>query len=47
MGKIILIVFCALCFVGMICAEIFVSMGEKKPSDRKKHSGQDEDDSKE
>ena len=35
MGKILLIIFCVLCFVGMIAAEIFVSSGQKKPTDQK------------
>ena len=44
MSKILLIGFCVLDFIGMICAEVFVSIGNKKPSEKK--SEKDEDNSK-
>ncbi|MBR3042941.1 MAG: hypothetical protein IKI45_00415 [Oscillospiraceae bacterium] len=44
MEKSLLIVFCVVCFAGMIAAEIFVSGSPKKRKDQK-HSGQDSDDS--
>ena len=46
MEKILLIVFCVLCFAGMIAAEIFASGGAKKPSDKKSDQKKNEDDHK-
>lgn len=46
MEKILLIVFCVLCFAGMIAAEIFVSAGAKKPSEKKSGQKKNEDDHK-
>ena len=44
MNKILLIGFCVLVFIGIICAEVFVSAGSRKPSE--KESEKDEDSSK-
>lgn len=41
MGKIILIVFCVLVFIGMICAEVFVSAGSRKPSEKQSEKNED------
>jgi hypothetical protein len=40
-----MIVFCVLCFIGLILAELFVSAGNKKASEQKKNAEPDQKDS--
>ena len=44
MEKILLIVFCVLCFAGMIAADILASGGVKKPAEKKSDQKNNEDD---